>query len=253
MPAPSSRQIFHSAWRGSRTIFHGAPKLVLIALSIDVILSALTPDEKPDAWTAKPVRLLVEAMSTFLLIPTSLAFYRLLILGEPPSPYASYFTGGRFRRYLAWTAALWLLMRLVDLFSPAGVVRAGLLIGGAVVAFCIAIRLVLLFPALAAGPEDVTVKDAWHDTRGRFWLVVWLSLAVLIPVVVIGVLMFSVIWQLDLSDNAALSFWPAAVRALIDGVFLLLVDVVTIALTSQLFIWFGQRVKPTEATGMYSS
>jgi hypothetical protein len=112
-----------------------------------------------------------------------------------------------------------------------------------VVVIIAAIRLVLLFPALAAGAEDVTARDALRDTRGRFWIIVRTLLAAIVPFLLIGVLLFAAIWQLGLSGRTPPSFGPVALRAVMGGVFALVMNVVAIAVTARLFGWFGDRVK----------
>jgi hypothetical protein len=240
---PTARLVFHSVWDGGRLVFRQAPYLVLIAFSIYVLIDLSKLVVASSDIGSKTFRLLLDGMSTILLVPFQVGAYRLIILGEQPAHYLAYFCD-RFRRYFKWVAVLWVPTLVGEIMPESGLMSILLPIGLAIIVIIVSVRLVLLFPALAAGPVNVTAADAWHDSRGRIWLIVRTILAIVIPFTAALVVWIACIMMLGLMGSTAdLPFWKAMLRAVTDSTMGIIATIVMIANTALLFDVIGDCVK----------
>jgi hypothetical protein len=90
----------------------------------------------------------------------------------------------------------------------------------------IAIRLIVLFPAIAVDAVDVSWREAFAATREPFWRIVAIVLATWTPVLVTGVVVMIVFAATSL-DTAAWSF--------VAGTGVLLCELTGIAVASRLY------------------
>ncbi|KZD22333.1 hypothetical protein [Tardiphaga robiniae] len=240
---PTARQVFHSVWYGARLVFRQAPHLVLIAFSICMLIDLCRLAVGSDDISSKAFRVLLDGISMILLVPFYVGAYRLIILDEQPAHYLAYFCD-RFRRYFKWAGVFWVPTLVGEIMPESGLMSILLPIGLAIIVIIVSVRLLLLFPALAAGLVNVTATDAWHDSRGRIWLIVRTMLAIVIPFTAALAVWIACIMMLGLVGSTAdLPFWKAMLRAVTDSTIGIIATVVMIANTALLFDVIGDRVK----------
>jgi hypothetical protein len=226
-----------------------APHLVLITLLVFVGAEAFgnaLPANSP------ALRTLADVIRCILLVPVDFALYRLLLLAEPPGGYRFDFASIRVRRFLVWSLAFELLTApALFLDTEADFGDAGLVVAGAGVAYVAALiyvvlRLALLLPALAAGRDNLSWRDAWADSRGRLWRLIKIVLGALLPVLAIAVLAKIAVGYIGLeSDVADMSDWRLWGRSIFYGALAVVMQLPLLAAGAMSFNWIGDRVKQT--------
>lgn len=227
-----------------------APRLVLITLFILIaaeLVKIALPANDPGA---KALRTLIDLIRCVLMLPASIGLYRLLLLAEKPAGYSFDWGSLRFRRFLIWSLVFELTAAPFSLLGadssgsiPEGAVAIALLVIF-VVGIYLGLRLILLLPALAAGSEDVSWRDAWADTLGRVLriLKILLGSSVLFIAIVVPATI-AVEYAGFESDIADLSNWRAWARAIFDGAMTMAIELPMLAAGALLFNWIGDRVK----------
>jgi hypothetical protein len=223
-------------WRIARD----APQLVLVAFSISVLVAICKLAVASDSFGHKALRSLLDGMSTVLLVPFQIGGYRLILLGEQPARYIAYYSG-RFLPYLKWATVFWLPTVSAEFMPEASLFSVVVLMGFAIAMAVVSLRLALLFPALAAGRLHVTAQDAWRDTRGKIWSVLWVMLVAIVPLTVV-----LVVWvvMLGMMGTSNLPTWKLALRTALESTMMLIAAVIWMANASLLFDVIGDRVKP---------
>ena len=214
------------------------PSLVGFLIYLGVgILGLVAP-----VTTESPVpREALDLLKNILIIPFEIAIYRLLILGEATSAYNFAISAPRFQRLLGWTIGMWALITLPPylpgLIAPSEGADAIATIATTLVVIIVAVRIAILFPAIAVDVSGASLRNALADTKGRSWLILKSYLIVLLPAL-IGVLAIGLI-----SDFAALPAWWSTARMALDSSLEFLMPVLVTVVASRLFDWIGHRVK----------
>jgi hypothetical protein len=225
-------------------VIRDAPQLVLIALAICVLVGLCELAVTSDNTGHKALRILLDGLSTVLLVPFQIGAYRMILLGEQPSRYLAYYSE-RFLPYLKWAMLFWLPTAAVEFAPEAHLVSVLVLIGFAMVAVVVTVRLAVLFPALAAGRIDVTAKDAWHDTQGKIWTVIRVMLVVIVPLTAIVVVWIAGMVMLSMTEGTSSpSIWELMLRTVLTSAVMLVATTVLMATAALLFDLIGDRVKP---------
>lgn len=224
-------------------VLRHATEAVLIAFAI-LMLVALGKFVAPSGGAAgKVFRVLLDALSTILLIPFQIIAYRLIILGELPARYLAYFSM-HFRAYFTWVMIFW-LPTIVGEVLPENV--ASLFVWSTfltIAAIVAAIRLVVLFPALATSNDHVTLADAWRDTRGRVWSIIRMLLPLVIILIGITMAVMAAIMLLSMTTGVTgLSSWKLVVVDLVTGAVAIVAILAVSANTALIFNAIGDRVK----------
>ena len=183
----------------------------------------------------------LDLIKSVLVVPLEIAIYRLLILGEATSAYNFAISASRFQRLLGWTIAVWALGNLppylMGLIAPSEGANAIATIATTIVTIILAVRLAILFPAIAVDASGALLGNALADTKGRSWLILKSYLIVLLPVL-IGSLAVGLI-----SDFADLPSWWSVARIAFDSPLDFLLTVLVTVVASRLFDWIGHQVK----------
>jgi hypothetical protein len=202
----------------------------------------------------------LEGIRDVLLVPFDIAIYRLLILGEVTSRYSfALDTSSRFQRIAAWTIGLWafntLPLHALNLPTPSDWRQAIAVIvayiAATVAGIAVAVRIAILFPAIASDARGATIGSALADTSGRSWFILKALFVVFLPLgmVVIGMMGLASIGLV--SDVSDFSSWSDLPHIMLTGTIGFLTQVAGAVLASLLFDWIGDRVKgaPSSAAG----
>lgn len=151
-------------------------RIFLTVFAIDVVLQlAWWVVYRESGERAEPATALVTLATlvaqVYLTVPLILAIHRFVQLGELTKIYRLPATARPFRQYFASAMPLFLLANVGSYACPFGDASSGL----GLVTVCLAmagaamlwVRLILLFPAIAAGEETASWRRAVDDLTGR--------------------------------------------------------------------------------------
>jgi hypothetical protein len=232
--------VFGAIWSGIAEVFVRLRRPSLIALAIYLVFALLDTFIEPDRSL---LRSIPEGIRDVLLVPFSLAIFRLLILGEVASHYRFETSSPRFQRLIVWTVALWLwvsviLPLLMELFPVAHGIQIVATVVLIVLSTAFAIRIAILFPAIAVDSSGATVRNALADTRDRNWFILKAFFVTFVPTV-LTMLLLGILAALGSAGHlTGLSPWLVVVGLV--G----FVTYVAIAVTAaRLYGWIGETVK----------
>jgi hypothetical protein len=239
------RAVFAAIWNGVANVFVRLRRPTLIAVAIYLAFAILDACIEPDRSL---LRSLLEGIRDVLLVPFTFAIFRLSILGEVASHYRFETSSPRFQRLTIWTIALWawisvilpLAMELFPLAHGIQLVAALLLI---ILSIAFAIRIAILFPAIAVDASGATVSNAIADTRDRNWFILKAFFVTFVPTLLTMLLLGSLVALGSASHLTGFSTWsgfPWLVLVSLVG----FVTYVAIAVTAaRLYGWIGEAVK----------
>lgn len=231
-------------------VLRQAPRLVLISFVI-LIVAELAKVSFPETGLGnKALRELIDLLRCAVLVPINIALYRLLLRAERPSSYMFDWGSRRFQDFTIWSLVFQAFAIPFMLFGadsnsdyPDGAAAIALLVV-LIVEIYVGLRLMLLLPALAAGSENVSWRDAWADSRGRVWRLIKI---LLVPFGLIIVTVLPAMFAMEnigfQSDIADLSNWRAWLRAVFDAATSTALELLMLAAGAFAFIWVGERVK----------
>jgi hypothetical protein len=180
---------------------------------------------------------------SFFIVPYVIAVHRWVILREATEEYTFAPSSLRFQRFFWWSAALntaiVLPVFLIQSSSagPAetpglGVMLVAMLIF--VVVLIVALRLMLIFPAIAVDAPSADWDAVMADTRGYTWRIFWFGFLAGLPFIVVGIMV-----------GAGLETAPLGLRVLLmmaAAVLNFAVTTLFVIVASRLYLWLGDRV-----------
>jgi len=222
--------------------------LALVSLAIVLALNLVEYVALPKAVSDFPATEIVwTAVTALVLTPLWLAFYRFLLMSEVAPRVALDVTAPRFVRFFAWSVLLsfvWLPATVLEFMWPDDdrVFWAGLIF--AVVAYSIvAVRLVLLFPAIAIDAPGASVINAIADASGHFLNVLLLYLAAT-TVLVLALVLCAVVALFAaefMSDGTLPPELPGWVVAAIATLLMFGLPLVAVAIDARIFPALADR------------
>jgi hypothetical protein len=249
---PTARRVFHFAWRSVCRVVRDARQIVLIAFAIVVLVALCKLPLTSDGLGGKALRILLDGLSTVLLVPFQIGVYRLIIFGEKPSQYIAYYCE-RFLPYLKWAMVFWLPTVVAEFTPEVSLFSVLVSIGFAIIAAVATVRLSVLFPALAAGRVHVTARDAWGDTQGKIGAVIWVMLLSIIPLTGVIFVWIVCIVILGPGNNVGnQSMLQLILRTSCESAVVLVATVIMMANAALLFDAIGDRVKETNYPPIFS-
>jgi hypothetical protein len=183
------------AYRDLAHVLKAMPRLVAIAVLIVLaraLVELLLPDDT--AVVGKLASFALQALESFLLTPFFIAVHRFIILDEITTGYVLDPNDPRFLRFFGWS----LMFTAFDLGSallqgllmvvavPTLTIIVTIVFGLAVV--IAALRLTMLFPAIAVDAAGANAPNAFADTRGNAFRISVIFVLAFLP---IGALSFA--------------------------------------------------------------
>jgi hypothetical protein len=245
MMKPSILFVLRSAWSDTLASLSQLQYPALVVFLICFAEQLARTFLLPDGRLGETLDVLVGTVSTFAIVPYQIAIYRLIILGEVTTNYSFTANTNRVRRFLAWTAALWIATIapiLIFGLLPIGL-SVALTVTLVVVGIVVLLRLILLFPAIAVDATGASATNALADSNGHFWFIARSMLVACLPMVVVFVALIAWVWFAYVSNirNADMG------QTLIGIAFLSAIGTVTvttsIVVVARLYEWIGERVK----------
>jgi hypothetical protein len=240
----SSRDIFRAVWSGMAEVLARLRGLTMIGFSIYIVFETVETSIEPGTSL---LRDLVDLIRDVLLIPLNIAIYRLLLLGEVASRYSFAIFVPHFQRLLGWAIVLWSVINLpqhaANLITSSDTINVVATIVPMVIGVAFAVRIAILFPAIAVDASGATLGSALADTSGRSWLILKAFFIVSLPLLLASVLLGGVASLGMVSDIPDLSRWSAFPRIMLIGSIGFLTEAAGNVLAARLFDWIGNRLK----------
>ncbi len=190
---------------------------------------------------------------TFLMTPYAIAVHRFIILGEKTMSYRITPSGLQFRSFFGWSLALSLLN-----YAPAAVSAMLPRLGEpllndllgflptvlSILVAVLAIRVIVLFPAVAVDARGANWREAIADTSGHGWAIFGITLIAMLPLFIVSVILGIVNRILDVvAPNMAPSIPALNNTSLWVGIVMLLTYTLLVVIASRLYQWIGFRVQ----------
>jgi hypothetical protein len=264
MPAPENRkalELFTSvvtAWRdvrdGLSALFAPAMIAFLILLARGIVRTWIMPSTGLTAG-AELEQLTYDAVEAFVMTPYAIAVHRFIILGEKTMSYRIAPAEPRFRRFFGWSLALLVLFEApwaISAMFPSEAIsamlpsfKAFLLVLGILV-LVVAIRTIILFPAVAVDAPGANWRQAMADTNGHAWHIFFIMLGAMLPFVIVAVIVVIVvgfILFLIIGENAGTRSSLRAFGMLSGAIGMLFGYTLAVVIASRLYQRIGVRVK----------
>ncbi len=224
--------------------------IVTSAFLIVLAISAVTEFVPHRLWdrelSGTALGLVEDAVRALLLTPIVIAIHRFVILGEVTSGYGLDVGEPGFRRFFIWLFALKVFVGLP--YELLGVLQARgyplwattlFLVIALIVAIAVALRLCVLFPAIAVETPGATAANAFADTRGQALRLLTIFFLACLPwfAVVAGVIIL-----LGRGASVAGSA-PAMVALVVGGIAQTAVLSLTAVIASHAFMFLAAHVK----------
>lgn len=185
MAAATKLAIFATAiegWRATFNAFSRMTALFITATALMLVFNAVSiplapaPKQEP-SLAVQLVMYVLGIVQGLVLTPVAIAMHRFVLLGEVTQRYLLNPSDPRFVKFFLVSVAFQLLIgmpgTLVTLSLKSESVIGGILatVFGIMffVAVFVAIRILILFPAIAVDAAGAEWRNAYRDTQGKFW------------------------------------------------------------------------------------
>jgi hypothetical protein len=191
-----------AAWADTFRAIGAMPLIFGIALAIDFVLSLATLAVAPDPATLAAsgqmrTALLVvvsAVLSAILFAPLAIVTHRFVLLGETTNRYPLDPFSARYVRFVGFAIvfklALVLPNTLIGLESQLPAAAAFQFATGVASVFLVivAVRRIILFPAIAIDAPGATWSNARRDTKGTSWRVLFIFVCTALPELIVSAL-----------------------------------------------------------------
>ncbi|MGO9700808.1 MAG: hypothetical protein ACLPX7_16260 [Xanthobacteraceae bacterium] len=214
-----------TAWGDTFRMIGAMPLIFGIALAIDFALSLATLAVVPDplAFAASgplhaALLVVVSAvLSAILFAPLAIVAHRFVLLGETTNRYPLDPFRARYVRFagfaILFKLALVLPNTLMGLQSqmPANPLATAAFslatIALTAVIFIVAVRRIILFPAIAIDAPGATWSNARRDTKGSSWRVLFIFVCTALPQLIFGALIGLVVLRPEFKSGGWLAIY----------------------------------------------
>lgn len=246
-----------TAWRDALAAASAMPVVLGIAMVAVLTLNALALPfiprdvETPTGAGTQAVTFAVGLAQGFLLTPLAIAVHRFVLLGERAGSYQLEPSEPRFRRFFLFTIVLQLLLDIPGALMGLAGKMSGLAAGVSglavfvlfVIAAILALRTLILFPAIAVDAPGAEWSNALRDSKGHSWRVLFILIAASVPIFVVYLPVFFLFW------------WPSGptgvgtvVLVVVEAVWIVFATAAYAALASRLFMALAERLaRPPDA------
>jgi hypothetical protein len=179
-----------TAWRDARDVLVTLFAQALFAMLILLAMRSARWFFPPTDWSEVPSYFAVyNLVQAFLLTPYAIAVHRFIILGEKTKRYRIAPADPKFRRFFCLWLTLWALYlapAAISALLPALETPFNLLLKVVLLipVFVLAIRAIVLFPAVAVGAPSADWRQAIADTGGHVWRIFFIILGAMLPLVI---------------------------------------------------------------------
>lgn len=244
---PSFPFVLQAAWNDTLASLNRLRYLALVVLLICSAEELARAFVLPKGKLEEMSDTLLSAISFLAIVPYEIAIYRLIILREVTERYSFAAATNRVRRFLAWSAILWIAttapVLIFDLLPIPNGLNAVLTIAIVIVGAVIILRLILLFPAIAVDSAGATATNAIADSDRRLWLIVRSVFVPFIPIILATAGLMALAWFNYVGDLDNSGATQRIVRAVLLGTLETITITTSVVVVARLYEWIGERVK----------
>jgi hypothetical protein len=238
-----------TAWRDAFAAVHQMPVVLgvaMLAMLALKVLSILVIPREIGASLGLGVGLLsfaVGLVQGFLLTPAAIAVHRFVLFGEREASYRLEPANPRFRRFFFFTVVLQIFIAIpIALVGVMSFARGSLAPDVILAVFglftaIVMLRTLILFPAIAADAPGADLSNAARDSTGHSWRLLFIVIAVAIPMIVVYLPTFY-----GLRWLTGPSLGGTVVRVVLETVETVLATAAYAAMASRLFIALADRL-----------
>jgi hypothetical protein len=239
-----------TAWRDAFAAAHQMPVVLgvaMLAMLAFKVLSILLIPRKIGAPSGLGIEMLGFALGLlqgFLLTPAAIAVHRFVLFGEREPSYRLEPGNPRFQRFFFFTVVLQVFIAIPSALVVAVMpITRGSMAPDAIMVVLVLftaivmLRTLILFPAIAADAPGAVLSNAARDSKGHSWRILFIVIAVAIPIIVVYLPMFY--WLRWLTGP---SLDGTVVRAVLEAAETVIATAVYAALASRLFIALADRL-----------
>lgn len=240
-----------TAWRDAFAALSAMPVAIGVAIAAVLALNAVSVPLIPrgaseSAGTGTEiVSIAIGLVQGFLLTPVAIAVHRFVLLGERAGSYLLEPRNPRFQRFFMFAVLIQLilsvpsvLMGIATRMSGVGAAVTGLAVFVLfVMAAILSLRTVILFPAVAIDARGAEWGNALRDSKGHSWTLLFIVIAVGIPIVVVYMPVFFWLWWPDGPDGLG-----TAVLVVLEALETVLATAAYAAVASRLFMALANRL-----------
>ncbi len=225
-------------------ILFGSAMLAVFVLNAATLPLAPAPNEEPTVGI-QLLGLVVTVVQGFLLAPVAIAMHRLVLLGELTAGYRPDPSDRRFMTFFVFSAVFQLMMDVpATLMALAG--KGGGALGGImmfvffvvmIAAVIVALRVLILFPAIAVDAPGAQWRNAYFDTKGHTWRVLGIVVLAALPALMVAMPLFFLIgWP----DGPGVG--GGTLLAIVQSIVSVLMIAALAAAASRLFMAYSDRL-----------
>jgi hypothetical protein len=260
---PSFAAVFTTAYRDLLNVWRAMRGFVLAVLGIMIVLGiaeAIIPAMFTNRFVGVAVKLAIIVVTLYFTAPFFIAVHRFILFGEVARHYSFGLDAARRKIFFRWMLFFGLL-EFIQLFLH--FLSAGLalqlqtqsvrylswifMIQMAI--FMFIPRVIVLFPAIAAGAPGTSLDNAWNDTKGRTWFLILGTAVILLPILALFFVTNKLLSAFPL-EPGSLSIVVMTVR---DMPLWLAALILTAVFATRCFTAFGDRLNQrpfsTDASG----
>jgi len=241
---------YSDVWRALRAmpLLFSCAILIFLAARVAEQLLPMRAWNGPVFGTLADV--LENAVQYFCVAPVMIAIHRFVVRGDVTRSYVVDLADRAFLTFFAWTMAVSVLFSLVFALSEALITygRTGAIspfaalipsLISVVAAIWLALRLIVLFPAIAVRAPGAKATNAFADTKGFGLRLIAIFLLAFIPLVAVAVLSTTALGRGIMVRGSALSVISIVFGAVLGT----LVEALGVIVASHIYLAIGRRVR----------
>jgi hypothetical protein len=240
---------YSDVWRALRAMPLLIGCAVLIFLAVHVVEQLLPARTWNGAVNGTLAGILENAVQYFCVVPVMIAIHRFIVRGDVTRSYTVDLTDRTFVLFFAWTMAISVLFSLALAFGETLITygRTGAISPFAalipvlitlIAVFWLALRLIVLFPAIAVGAPGAKAGNAFADTNGYILRLTAIFLLAFIPLIAVAVLITLALGRGVMLHGSALSVIYVVFSAVLGTI----VEALGVVIASHIYLAIGRKV-----------
>ncbi len=254
MAAAIKPPIFATAIEGWRATFEAISRMsplfvtaTVLMLVLNAVSVPLTPAPKQEPGLA--IQLVMYGLGIvqgLVLTPVAIAMHRFVLLAEVTERYQMNFSDPRFMKFFLVSVAFQFLIGIPSTLVTLALKSEGVL--GGIMAFVfglsffvavfVAVRILILFPAIAVDAAGAEWRNAYRDSQGNFWRTLLVLTVAVMPTLMLTMPAYYLL------------AWPDGPGLLSGAVFIVVQSILGVAslaacaaVASQLYAAWSERLR----------
>ncbi len=238
-------------WRAAVEAMARMSALFITAVVLMLILNAVTvlvspPPKQEPSLAIQLLMYVLGIVQGFVLTPVAIAMHRFVLLGEMTPRYAVSLSDPRFVKFFLVSVAFQFLIGIPSTLMTLSLRSQGVASGILATVFAIlfllavfvAVRILILFPAIAVDAPGAEWRNAYRDSKGNFWRTLLILTLTVIPALVVTLpFYFLLAWP----DGPSLL--GGAILSVVQSILGVASLAAFAAVASQLYVAWSERLR----------